>query len=62
MAPRVRVGNDVGRVEQLVMFQSTNRTVFPVGLEHSFAERLLMEPLTDWPRDIAPANVDLWRV
>jgi hypothetical protein len=58
----VGLSDDLGRFKQLVMLQSTNRTMLTVGLEHSLAKGLLIEALTDQPRHIAASNVDIRNV
>jgi hypothetical protein len=47
LAPRVCVGQDMGRVEQFPVSQTTHRTPFSVGVDDPLPEGHLMDPLSD---------------
>ncbi len=57
LAVWLRVWNDVGGVEQLLVAETAQGALLPVGAQHSFAERTLVEPYLELARDVAPSLV-----
>jgi hypothetical protein len=55
--PFVGIRDDVRGFEEFMMAEATNRTVLPVGCQHSLAERLLVEALSNLAGLIAATNL-----
>ena len=50
---RMAIGQDVCRLQQLLVLQLADRAMALVGLDYPQTERLLMQPLLDLARDVA---------
>jgi hypothetical protein len=52
----VRIGHDVGRVQQMIIRQVADRAAMIVGGKHAVPEGCLMEPLLDQAESVAALN------
>jgi hypothetical protein len=53
---RFRIGNDVGRVQKLLVPEPAKGALAAIGVQHPLAESPLMETLADGRRDIDPGG------